>query len=158
LTVAVALTTPFGDKHHQWSGPVTTEPVELTITESIQTTATKEELAAYDAAIARVTDNLGPGGLWLNGSSPQINLASDAKTDDVIDAAVNRTSLDSKAYHLLRIQPFNRDQMPGAVSGSAALLRVGKAYKVVILFPTGKSGWWSRFYDTDVVLPKTPGR
>jgi hypothetical protein len=154
LIATIALSNPFGDGYHEWSGPVTTEPVKLTITESTPKPETKEELAAYDTAISRVTDNLGSGGLWMNGHFPKIDLPGDAKTDDVIDAAVNQASLDSKAYNVLRVQPFKKDEMPGSVSGSAALLRVGKAYKVVIVFPFEKSGWWSRFYDTNVELPK----
>jgi len=154
LVATVALTHPFGDGHHEWSGPVTTEAIDLTVTESTPTPPTKHELAAYDAGIARVTGKLQSGGLWLNGSFPKINLPSDAKTDDVIDAAVNQTIIDSKAYRVLRVQPFNRDDIPGSVSGSAALLRIGKAHKVVVLFPIEKSGWWSRFYDTEFELPK----
>ena len=101
-----------------------------------------------------MTDKLQSGGLWLNGSFPKIDLPSNAKTDDVIDAAINQTILDSKSYRVLRVQPFQRDDIPGSVSGSVALLRVGKANKVVVLFPFEKSGWWSRFYDTEVELPK----
>jgi hypothetical protein len=154
LVATVAMTHPFGDGHHEWSGPVTTEALDLTITESTPKPPTKDELAAYDAGMARVTDKLQSGGLWLNGGFPKIDLPSDAKTDDVIDAAINQTILDSKAYRVLRVQPFQRDEIPGSVAGSAALLRVGKAYKVVVLFPFEKSGWWSRFYDTEIELPK----
>ena len=153
LTVTVALSSPFGDGHQEWSGPITTWPVELTITASTPKTQTKDELAAYDAAIAGVTDKLASGGLWTNGVFPKIDLPSDAKTDDVIDAAVNQTSLDTKVYRVLKLQPFKRNDMADAVSGTAALLHIGKTYKVVILFPFGKSGWWSRFYDTEVLFP-----
>ena len=156
LTVAVALTNPFGEGYFEWAGPVTTDPIEVTITEATAKAATKEELVAYDAAIARVTDTLQPGGLWRNGRSPAIDLPKNAATEEVIDAAVNATSLDSKAYRVLRVQPFAGKGVPGAASGSAALLQVGKSYKVVILLPPEISGWWSRFYDTDLLPPPVP--
>lgn len=146
---------PIGEDHHFWLGPVTTNGIELTIAKSPQKTETREELAACDAAIARVTDALQPGGLWTNGGFPAIQLPKDAKTEDVIDAAVNQTILDSKDYRVQRVRPFERGQMPGSVSGSAALVRVGKAFKVAILFPVGPEAWWSRFYDTELTLPTT---
>jgi hypothetical protein len=153
LAVAAALINPFGPGYFEWTGPVTTPGVDLTITHSPQRTMTQGEQAAYDAAIARVTDNLQGGGLWMNGSSPQIDLARDAKAENVIDFAVNNSSLESKAYRVLDVKPFARNQMPGQVSGTAALLRIGKTVKVVVFFPTGATGWWSRFYDTEVVVP-----
>jgi hypothetical protein len=150
LTVVVALTHPFGNDHSQWSGPVTTNPVELTIEDTPQPAVTKQQQQAFAAAISRVTDKLEPHGLWMNGVSPRIDLPGDAPIEDVIDAAVNQSTLGSKGYRILQVQPFSRDHGPGPATGSAALLRIGKAHKVIILFPLDNVGWWSRFYDTEV--------
>lgn len=149
---------PIGNDKHFWLGPVTSKPVELIIANHPPRTVTKEQLAAYDAAIARVTDKLDRHGLWTNGISPRIDLPKDATVEEVIDAGINETSLGSKNYRVLRIERFERDNVPERVAGHAALLRVGAGYKVVILFPIAQHGWWSRFYDANVVLPATcPG-
>jgi len=155
LTAKVSLTSPFGPGSSEWSGPVTTQPIELTVTPVKPQAVTKEEQAAYDAAIDKVTAKLPPNGLWLNGRFRQIDLPKDASVDEVIDMAVNNMALDSKAYHILSVKPFSREDMPETLSGKAALVQVGKAYKVVVFFPMEPTGWWSRFYDADVALPQT---
>jgi hypothetical protein len=157
LTVAASLVNPFGPGYFEWAGPVTTAAVELTITQAPQRTVTDATQAAYDAAIARVTDKLDSGGRWLNGISPPIDLPKDAKSESVIDSAVNNSILESKAYRVLDVKPLARKQLPGEVSGMAALLQIGKTHKVVVFFPTGATGWWSRFYDAEVVVPSTLG-
>jgi hypothetical protein len=149
LTATVSLTHPFGEGYKQWTGPVTTKPVELTITAAARHKDTPAERAAYAAAIARVTDQLRPDGLWMNGISPRISAARDSKLEDVIDEIVNQSTFESKAYRVLRVEPFERDEAPGPVTGSAALLRVNNSYKVLVFFPFQTEGWWSRFYDTD---------
>ena len=155
LTATVTLTNPIGPGYFEWTGPVTTTAIELTITEAPQKKVPNEEQVAYDAAIAHVTDKLPSGGMWTNGRFPKIDLSKDAKPEDVIDAAVNNTLLDSKSYRVLITKPFARVDMPNKVSGTAALVRVGKSYKVVVFFPTGATGWWSRYYDTEVAPPAT---
>jgi alpha-L-fucosidase len=158
LQATVRLKDPFGRRYHEWVGPVTTSPIELKVTDSgvAGRSPTKEEIAAYDAAISRVIEKLSPGGLWMNGGFPDIKLPKDAKPEDVVDAAVNQTILDSKAYRILRVRPFSPDGPSDATSGSAALVRVGKDLKVVIFFAIGDKSWWTRFYDAEVVLPATP--
>jgi hypothetical protein len=158
LTAQVSLTSPFGPGYFEWIGPATTQPIELTVTLAKPQAVTKEEQAAYDAAIDKVTAKLPPNGLWSNGRFPQIDLPKNASVDEVIDMAVNNSSLGSKVYHILSVKPFSRENMPGTLAGKAALVQVGKAYKVVIFFPTEQTGWWSRFYDADMALPQTvPG-
>lgn len=157
LTVAASLKLPEifqGEAgRHEWVGPVTTDPLELTIAApSPPIKPSTTQLAAYDAAIAKVCNALSPDGMWMNGVSPQLDLPPHADALDVIDAAVNQSTLDSKKYRVLRIQAFTRKDMPGMpgnVSGSAALLQVGNAYKVIILFPDGPNSW-NRFYDTEL--------
>jgi hypothetical protein len=73
----------------------------------------------------------------------------------VIDAAVNNTLLDSNAYRMLEVKPVTGTEMPGEGPGTAALLQVGKAYKVLVFSPAGATGWWFRFYDAEVMLPPT---
>ena len=150
MTAKVALNFPFGPGYFEWAGPVTTAGIDLSITDAPARTPTKQEQEAYGTAIARVTDTLQPGGLWLNGVYPKIDLPKDAKPEDVIDAAVNTTLPNGKAYRVLSVKPLSGNPLPGEAPGTAALLQVGKAYKVVIFFPTGATGWWSRFYDTEV--------
>jgi hypothetical protein len=158
LQVTVRLQNPFGAGYHEWVGPLTTSPIEIQVSSGgVARSPTKEEIAAYDAAISRVTEKLLPGGLWLNGSFPEIKLPKDAKPEDVIDAAVNQTVLDSKAYRILRVRPFSTGQTSDP-SGLAALVKVGKALKVVIFFATGDTGWWTRFYDTEIALPAQPAK
>lgn len=147
---------PIGEDKHFWLGPVQTKAVELTIVDATPHVASKEELAAYDQAIARVTAKLGPGGLWLNGVAPKVDLPRNATVDAAIDMAVNQSILGSKDYRVLHVAAFEREGMPGAVKGHAALVRVGKSYKVAVLFPFEGGGWWSRFYDAEVQLPATP--
>ncbi len=155
LTAKVALTDPFGPGYFEWNGPVTSAGIDLTITEAPPRKVTQEEQEAYSDATAGVIDKLDPEGLWQNGGFPKIDLPKDAKPEDVIDAAVNRTSLESKAYRVLRVTTFSRKRMNGKISGTAALLQVGKSYKVVIFFPTEATGWWSRFYDAEMAAPPT---
>lgn len=143
---------PIGDDKHFWLGPVTTKPIELTIADAPARAETKQEVAAYDVAIAHVTDKLQPHGMWMNGGFPQVNLPKQATAEAVIDMAVNLSILGSKDYRVLRVRPFNND----GASGHAALLRVGKGYKVAVLFPIGPDGWWSRFYDSDLTPTKVP--
>src|SRR3954469_23661944 len=121
LTAQVSLTSPFGPGYFEWLGPVTTQPIEITITPAQPQAVTTEQLAAYDAAIDKTTAKLLPNGLWMNGMSPRIDLPKDAGADDVIDMAVNNSSLGTKAYRILRVKPFSPDNMPGTPSGSAAL-------------------------------------
>ena len=89
----------------------------------------------------------------MNGLFPIIELHKDAKSEVVIDAAVNITELDSKAYRVMTIQPFVQNQMPEKLSISAVLLQVGKSYKVVVFYPLGDTGWWSRFYFAEAPAP-----
>jgi hypothetical protein len=145
VSTKVLLTNPFGSGYFEWIGPVTTAGIDLTVTQASPETVTKEQQAAYDAAIVRVTNKLQSGGPWLNGGYPKIDLPKNAKPEDVIDAAVNNTLLDSKAYRVLSLKTFARNSMPAEISGMAALLQVGKSYKAVIFFPTEATGWWSRF-------------
>ena len=158
MTITIALQNPFGPGFHEWTGPLTTEPVELVVRQPLPKEITKptpQEIVAYDEAIHRMTANLQPDGLWQNGVSPDINLPKNATAEDVIDAAVNQTVLASKEYRVLRMQPFSSSGLPRAVSGSAALLQVGQSFKVLIFFPYGNAGWWTRFYDTTISLPAT---
>jgi hypothetical protein len=156
VILTIKLNNPFGKGYHQWEGPLTTEPIELIVRPSTPEESappTPEQAAAYSAAIRRTTDKIDSHGLWLNGTFPQINLPSDAKPEDAIEAAVNQTSLESKAYRILKVEPFKNPSMPENVSGSAAVVQVGKAYKIVIFYPFEKSGWWTRFYDAEITPP-----
>jgi hypothetical protein len=151
LTAVVSLEHPFGEGHKQWTGPVTTRPVEVTITAVPEKKESREERAAYDAAIRRVTDNLDPNGLWLNGVSPRISADRNSQPEVVVDEMVNVSTINSKAYRVLRVHSF--DKGGSASHGSAALVRVDNSYKVAIFFSFETGGWWSRFYDTQVELP-----
>jgi len=153
IKARIALQNPFGPGHHEWTGPVSTETVEFTISKTgkHETPPTEEEVAAYDDAINRVTDRLEPGGLWLNGGFPDIKLPADANAQDVVASAVNTHRLGSKAYRILRVRRIDRPT--GGIS--AALVKVGATTKVLIFFPDGKDGWWTRFYDTELLLPAT---
>jgi hypothetical protein len=151
LTAVISLEHPFGEGHKQWTGPVTTRPIKLTITAVPEKKESPEERAAYDAAIRRVTDKLDPNGLWLNGVSPRISADRNSPPEDVVDEMVNVSTIQSKAYRVLRVHSFDK----GGISsqGSAALVRVDDSYKVAIFFSFETGGWWSRFYDTQVDLP-----
>jgi hypothetical protein len=152
LEVNVALKNPFGPGHHEWTGPVTTEPVEFTVDPSgshgLGSRPTKEEISAYDQVIQRVTGKLDPHA-WMNGSSGEVKLPAGAKLEDVIALAVNKHSLESKAYRILRVRQVDRPK----VGASAALMEVGAKTKVLIFFPEGKEAWWTRFYDTALSPP-----
>ena len=156
LTAVVSLEDPFGHGHPQWAGPVTTKPVEVTITAVAEKKESPAERAAYDAAIRRVTDKLDPHGLWLNGVSPIIKLDRNSQPEDVVDELINVSTFQSKAYRLFRVHALDRSETQQVKSGSAALVRVDKSYKVVVFFPFESGGWWSRFYDTEVELPGKP--
>jgi len=107
VAMTIKLTNPFGEGYHLWTGPLTTEPVELVVgppNPDQNADPTPEQAAAYSAAIRRLNDKLHPSA-WLNGGSPEINLSSDAKPEDVIEAAVNRTILESKVYRILKQNP-----------------------------------------------------
>lgn len=155
VALTIKLTQPFGPGTREWEGPLTTKPIALTVgppNPDQDAPPTPEQSAAYTAAIHRWTDKF--DGLWLNGRAPQINLPSDAKPEDVIEAAVNQTVLESKAYRILQTEPFIKETMvPKIAPGTTAVVMVGKAYKVVIIFPYEKSGWWSRFYDAEIPAP-----
>jgi len=158
VALTIKLNNPFGKGYHQWSGPLTTEPVELVVgppNPDQNAAPTAEQSAAYSAAIHRWTDKF--DGLWLNGRFPEIDLPRDARVEDVIEAAVNRTILESKVYHILKTEPFVKKGSPEIKPGTASLVQVGKAYKVVIVFPFENRGWWSRFYDAEVAGAATRG-
>jgi hypothetical protein len=153
MTIAVGLQNPFGAGRHEWVGPVTTDAVELVVCkpDAAETKPTTQEVSAYDDAINRVTEKLRPNGEWTNGITPGIQLAADAKAGDVIASAVNVQSQECKAYRILRVRRLDRPQ--GDLS--AALLRMGTKTRVLVFFPIGKSGWWTRFYDADPAPPAT---
>jgi hypothetical protein len=155
MTITITLPNPFGPGHHLWVGPLTTDPLELEVRNPVangrESQPTAQEIAAYDSAIDQVTKQLEPHGLWLNGGTPEIKLPPDAKPEDVIASAVNRHMLESKAYHILRVRRLDRPT--GELS--VALVRVGTKTRVLVFFPTGKIGWWTRFYDTDLASPAT---
>ncbi len=154
MSITIGLKNPFGPGHHLWEGPATTEPIEITIAtpdpnvKEVKPSA--EEISAYDKAITRVTEKLPPNGLWMNGGSPDIKLLKSAESEDVIAAAVNMNSSMSKRYQVLRVVPFDQLQK----GASAGLVRVGKEVKVLVFFSTGETGWWTRFYDTELVMPQ----
>lgn len=150
LTATVKLPSfPIAGAQGFWLGPVITDPVAVTISPSTPKHETKETLARYDAAIAGVTDNLDGHGLWTNGVSVNLDLPNNASAENVVDMAINRNAVGSKDYQLLRVRPFVRDDVAHTqqTPGCAALLRVGKDYKVLIAFPYGRNSWWNRFYD-----------
>lgn len=153
LKVTISLKNPFGPGYHLWEGPATTEPIEITIAKpdpkAKEIKPAADEISAYDEAIKRVTVKLDSHGLWMNGGSPEIKLTKTADSADVIAAAVNMDTSMSKRYEILRVQPFDRLQK-GAAAG---LVRVGKGVKVLVFFSTGETGWWTRFYDTELVMP-----
>lgn len=158
VAMTIKLQNPFGAGYHEWEGPLTTQSVELVVgppNPDENADPTPEQAADYSAAIRRSTEPLFDG-MWLNGGFPEIKLPSDAKPEDVIEAAVNQTSLGSKSYRILKVEPFSKGGMPEKVVGSAALVRVGKAYKVVVFFPFENHGWWSRFYDAELSPPAAP--
>jgi hypothetical protein len=156
LTVTAELPNPFGPGYFEWTGPATTAVIGLTVNQAPQKTVSKEEQAAYDAAIARVTDKLEPEGLWLNGPCGPIDLPKDAKPEDVVDFAVNNDlSPGTKAYRLLDVKPFGRGHAAGEIAGTAALVQAGKSYRVLVFFSTGGRNWWNRFYDVEVRMPPT---
>src|SRR5580704_1410459 len=106
VRATVSLDAPFGKGFHHWTGPLTTEPVQLTVLDrKHRPEPSKKDLAAYDKAlqpiIALTSDN--GGGLWMNGSFPNVKLAKTSDPDDVIAAVVNvnRANLDTKAYRVL---------------------------------------------------------
>jgi hypothetical protein len=114
-----------------------------------QSHPTTQQVAALDAAIDRVTDKLEPHGLWVNGISPIIALPTNAEPQDIIVRAVNASLVDGKAYRILRVRHMDRLWE----NATAALLWIGTRPRVLIFFPEGKLGWWSRFYDTQ--LPRS---
>jgi len=153
MRITIGLKNPFGPGYHLWEGPATSEPIEFTIAKADpkakEVKPSAEEISAYDAAIKHVTEKLQPFGLWMNGMSPDIKLPKSADAEDVIAAAVNMNTSMSKRYEILRVQPFDRLQK----GASAGLVRVGKEVKVLVFFSTGETGWWTRFYDTELVMP-----
>jgi hypothetical protein len=164
MTVKIALRNPIGQPgYHFWMGPVLTDPVELTVSEKRAhgRQPTAGEVGAYDDAIDRLTNKLEPGGrlrllgLWANGTAPDINLAADAKAEDVIAAAVNTHLLESKAYRILRVRQVGAE----GASVWAALVQVGGKPKVLVFFGwKDNTHWWTRFYDADVVPPASVPR
>ncbi len=156
VIITIALQNPFGPSPHMWVGPLTTDAVELKVSEAAanakESSPTAQEVADYDNAIDQVAQKLDPNGLWQNGGFPEIKLPADAKPEDVIASAVNVYDLGSKAYRILRVKRLDRSRGDDM---SAALVRVGKSPKVLAFYPTGKSGWWTRFYDTEIKPPTT---
>ena len=156
VIITIALQSPFGPGPHMWVGPLTTDAVELKVSEAAanakESQPTAQEVADYDNAINQVVQKLEPGGLWENGSFPEIKLPADAKQEDVIAFAVNMHDLGSKAYRILRVKRLDRSRGDDM---SAALVRVGTKPTVLIFYPIGKNGWWTRFYDTDLKPPAT---
>ena len=154
VSLEVSLRNPLGQPgYHFWTGPVTTEPVDLKIRPrqlvGVDAGPNVDEVAAYDALIDRVTSKLDPHGLWLNGVAPDIKLPRVATPEDVVDAAVNTHVLGSKRYRVFRVRRIERlDQ-----SVSAVLLSVGGKTKVLLFFPGGNVSWWTRFYDVEAATP-----
>jgi hypothetical protein len=98
MTVEIGLSPnpPDGNGTKYWTGPVTTEAVELKVVESGErgpvTEASPQELSAYNVAIEPLVKTFGPDGatplgLWTNGLTSPIPLPRDAKPEDVIAAA-----------------------------------------------------------------------
>lgn len=155
MELTVALKTPFGPGYHIWMGPASGGAVDFQVTPAPARPPTARQLEvwnkAIDAVFAIVKE---PGGLWLNGSFPALDLPASASGADVVAMAVNRTILGSKAYRILLTRRFD--------GKSAALVIVGKQPKVVIFFfDTGIQRWWTRFYDAsgvDASDASTPAR
>jgi hypothetical protein len=128
-------------------GPATGGSVDFQVLPAVARTPTPRQLEVWNKAIDAVSAIVKePGGLWLNGSFPALDLPASASPEDVVAMAVNRTIL----------RNFE--------GKSAALVIVGKQPKVVIyFFDTGIRRWWTRFYDApgidaSDVAPPTPNR
>lgn len=150
MSIDIALRNPIGQPgYHFWTGPVTTQSIEYSVrgldNHGPVAKPTSREMAAYDHAIDQVTRGLQPGGLWLNGVAPDINLPSDARAEEVIASSVNQYLLESKAYRILRVRRLDLS----GVNASAALVKVGAKLKVLIFFPSAGTHWWTRFYDAE---------
>jgi hypothetical protein len=158
MTIEIALQPDPLDKSgaKYWTGPVTTEAVELKVVESDQqgpaTEPSPQDLSASDGAIDRVIKALPPGGLWANGTypSPVSRLAADAKAQVVIADAVKAwfPNWELKDYRVLQIR--ENVKLPPDYVFSAAVIQAGAEYKVLLFHPSTGGGWWAHFYDTDL--------
>jgi hypothetical protein len=98
---------------------------------------------AIDRLVARLSKNP----LWINGLSPNIELAETTPTKDVVAKVFDAVSFDQgkvTRHTILRERKVTIGQEPRPYT--AVLVDTNLGRKVVLVQHQGKSGWWSRVF------------
>jgi hypothetical protein len=88
-------------------------------------------------------------GLWINGMYPIIELPADAKTEQVLAAAVKMTGFDQghiKTYKIVEVRTVQINT-GRAEPYSAALVESDLGMKIFLFKAERSNRWWTRFYD-----------
>jgi hypothetical protein len=143
--ITLIATNPLGE--NKW-------PNDLQVTLAIDQTSSSET-SAYEDAINRVIKKLPAGGMWVNGLTPDIGLAADAKPDDVIAEAIKKHAPAGvgKPYRVLHVKTVKFTPPVGSVSAALIQNDAGTRVLMFYAYQDGK-GWWTRFYESDFVTPK----
>jgi hypothetical protein len=112
-----------------------------------QVTAAANATGAAVDPIDELVQKLSADPLWLNGRYPDLDLAADAPTDQLIARVLERTGFEDGYVKTHRILETRVVRIKGEIADSylAALVDTDLGRKIVLL-KYERTGWWSRVY------------